>query len=360
MFYLPVCLPENWVECLAANAAPEIESLEQDAIGGWVTTRHLLDRNITEESVTFGEHGMFVLMSAARKIPSALLQANCRIEEAAEIAASPSGYITKIRKMEIRKAVSERLLPEMPPTLGGLAIIVNPESGHMFATGISYSNICAIRAAFLGTFPGVDVVEVTAATAALQRHHILARDLAPTTFVDGPPEMLFADNLGPEFLTWLWYIMSESGGMVGVEGCSIAISLDGPLTLVHDGDEGAFEVVVKHGKPTLSGEAVAAMRAGKRLSSAKLTLARGDEICSAMFDASEFIFRSLKLPRSDEFTMVEKACERINMLEDFFSRFLLVFDRFITQRAKPKLWKPVEKAITQWIADGCGTGKGQV
>ena len=50
MFYLQRRLPEDMVASFAEHALPPIDTLGKGAIGGWVTGRHLLDRNITEDS----------------------------------------------------------------------------------------------------------------------------------------------------------------------------------------------------------------------------------------------------------------------------------------------------------------------
>ena len=101
VFYVPGGLPHDAVERFAEQAAPPIENLGREGISGWVTSRHLLDRDITPESATLAGYLYLYLMQAERKIPPALLRAECRMEELVEMRARGVGYRMIARRLGV-------------------------------------------------------------------------------------------------------------------------------------------------------------------------------------------------------------------------------------------------------------------
>ena len=74
-------IDESAVSGFAANAVPPIDTLLADPIDGWVGPRHLLDREITEETVLFGNYLHLGTVKAERKVPASLLRAECKMQE---------------------------------------------------------------------------------------------------------------------------------------------------------------------------------------------------------------------------------------------------------------------------------------
>jgi len=87
MFYVPGGLPDDVIDRFAAAAAPPVLDMGREPIEGWVTSRHLMDGHITDESATVAGYLYLYLMQAERKIPPALLRAECRMRELAEMQA---------------------------------------------------------------------------------------------------------------------------------------------------------------------------------------------------------------------------------------------------------------------------------
>ncbi len=114
---------------------------------------------------------------------------------------------------------------------------------------------------------------------------------------------------------------------------------------------GAHETVLRKGEPMVSPEAKTCLLSGKKLRSAKLTIARGEEIWSFTLDADEFIFRGLKLPDTEAMDAVTKFQERMAFLDTFRDIFFLLFDRYIDERKTPGTWKGIQKDIQSWVAE---------
>ena len=91
MVALPRAFPKNWVEKFAEKRASSLDASDLESTSGWVTGRHLLDSNITEDSALYGGYVRLVWRTASRKVPAALLKAECRMEEIARAAAGRAG-----------------------------------------------------------------------------------------------------------------------------------------------------------------------------------------------------------------------------------------------------------------------------
>ena len=78
MLILTRPLPKDAVEKFAAQALPPVEYLKDDPLFGWVTGRHLMDRDIDEESARWGGILRLALVKAEKKIPNSLLKAEVR------------------------------------------------------------------------------------------------------------------------------------------------------------------------------------------------------------------------------------------------------------------------------------------
>ena len=348
MFYVPGGLPTDCVRRFAKHAAPPIQKLGREAINGWVSGRHLLDREIDEDNAFVGGYLRLTLMKAERKIPDALLRAECRIQELAELRAEGGASLKRERRVEIRKEIIERLMPNMPPMLTGIPMVYDGQSETLYAgaTGEKQTDVLvqAVKEA-VDKAP----VPVTAASAAMRRKKVNVRDLDPTSFSPELENELASDSLGQDFLTWLWFHSEAGGGLVDTDRGQFAVAIQGPLAFVLEG-EGAHETLLRKGSPLVSSEAKTALLSGKKLISARLIVARGDEQWEGIFDAERFAFRSLKVPKGQPLDPISRFQERMVLLETFREGFFAFFDRFLADRADAAKWKPVQKSIHQWVA----------
>ena len=87
MMELPRAIPKNFAEKFAAHRAGPLDAVGAGEQRGWVTGRHLLDSKITEDSAMHAGWVRLALRQAERKVPAALLKAECRMEELATMAA---------------------------------------------------------------------------------------------------------------------------------------------------------------------------------------------------------------------------------------------------------------------------------
>ena len=353
LFALSKSFGPDLVEAFARCAAPPIETLSSEPICGWVGSRHLLDREITEELCVTGGYLQATLLKAERKIPESLLRAHCRMEEDIELRARGSNALPRAVRAEIRERVQEQLLPGMPPTLSGMPVVVDFRNDLLLATAMSDKQVDFLSPFFRET-SNVMPVLLTAEIVALKRKGVNANDLAPTVFSpDTTLELAAEVDLGMDYLTWLWYFWEKNGGNLRLaDGRQAGIMLEGPLTFFREG-EGAHEALLRKGSPLNSREAGTALFCGKKLKRAKLVVAIGEEAMTATVDA-DFSFRGLKLPKCEQLDTMGKFQERMLHIESYWSVFFELFDRFLELRSNPTQWAGELDQMQQWAGHKAG------
>ena len=347
-FFVPGGLPERNVSAFAKHAIPPIDTLGSTPIQGWVTGRHLLDRNIQEDTAYVAGYLRLTLVKAERKIPEALLRAECRIEELAKLQADGRQYLKSSERSEIRKDVVERLLSKMPPTLIGIPIVYDPNSKTLYADATSEKRTEALALA-LNRTTGSKLMAINPAFMASRRHKIDIVNLDPVSFSPQLEDPLAGNNIGQDFLTWLWFHAETKEGLLTVGSDTCGVLIEGPLTLFLEGD-GAHVAVVRNGNPMLASETRSALLAGKKLHKANITLVRGSEQWSMGFDAREFVFRSFKVPQGEKLDGISRFQQRMLSLDRFMETFTAYFDEFIKIRASSDKWKVVQKDIHKWVS----------
>jgi hypothetical protein len=349
MFHLPRAFPPDADKRFAAEAAPPLSRLGPDGLRGWVGGRHPLDLPITEENVRFAGYLRLIFLQAARKIPPALFRAHVALDELAWMRAEDKPFVPRRERAEIRRAVQERLLPEMPPQLQAVKWVADETAGFAYADTASPSRLDLVRAHVLRA-TGVDAFVLTAETAARIRRRVDTRDWPRVSFSADVPAERASDHVGHDFLTWLWFFCEARGGaFTDAEHGTFALALEGPLTFTMEGD-GAHEAVLRRGSPLQSVEAKACLTSGKKLRRARLILGRPGETWTCGFDADGFAFRGLKLPVEDPppIDATSRFQDRMVRLAVFRDVFLRLYDRFVDERADRAQWGRTVEEMRAW------------
>lgn len=348
LFYLQQAYTPAVVGDFARRAAPPIDTLDRDPISGWVSGRHLFDREITDEKCVAGPYLHVQLMKAEKKIPPALLRAYQKQEEDIERKARDAEALSRKAKAEVKARVIAMLQPKMPPTLSSIPVVMDFRNDLLVAGALSDKQIDALGPAFretAGTLP----ILLTPETAAIRRKQVNAKDLQPVIFspdetLDPPAE----GTLGMDFLTWLWFAWEKEGGVYHLpDGREFGVMLEGPVTFFREG-QGAHEVALRKGVPLNSREAGTALYCGKKLKRVKVVMAQGDSVFSATMDA-DFAVRGLKLPKGEQVEDAGILEERMMMVEFFWSAWLTLFDRFLDLRTDPRQWPKTLANMRSWI-----------
>jgi len=341
------------IKDFAKSAAPSIRNLGRDAISGWVGPRHLLDTDLTEANCLLAGYVCATLMKAERKIPDALLRATCKIEEYTEMQRRGVAVLNRATRKEIKDRIVEELLPKMPPTLTGIPIVADAKLNRIYAQAMSESQQDAFVLGFRNTTKMMPVPH-TPDVLAMKLKRIDSRNLDPVCFSPKFEEVLASEGLGPDFLTWLWFFSETENGLISPKlsglPTSMGLLIEGPLLFYVEG-EGAHEISLRKGVPTLGAEAKTALESGKKLRRAKMTLAHGNDQWSVMLDGMDFAFRSLKVPPGVPSDPLTKFQERMGYLETFLDVFYALYGHFLTLRSSRKDWDKTVTAMRTWIAN---------
>jgi len=350
MFFAQRDFVEGDVEKFAAAALPPLNTLAEEEIHGWVAGRHMLDRNITDETAYLGGYLRLTLTQAKKTVPTSLLQAECAVEEMAAMEAEDKQYLNQQARSEIKKSVKERLLPDMPPQLKGIDFVFDERSHMVYCTATSEKQLDAFVLSLMQT-TGVIAQIADPENIAAKTEGIDVANWAPASFSGELEDRMVDGAAGREFLMWLWYGSEKRGGLANIpEVGEIAYMVEGPLTFVMEG-KGAHEITLRKGEPMLSPETKTALLSGKKLKKAKVQFVRGEEAWAFTFDADEFVFRSLKLPQTETFDRVGKFQERMVLLETFRQTFFHLYGEFVKERDNSKAWKETKANLCKWVAD---------
>lgn len=352
MLELPRSFPKDWLEKFAANRAGPLDTVGAGLQRGWVTGRHLLDAHITEETALHAGWVRLALRLAERKVPAALLRAECRMEELAMMAAEGKAYLKAKQRAEIRQAVAERLFPNMPPQLRAIPFVYKPGQTHLYVTALAESPLDVFNAALVSTL-GFSGSAATPEALGEKLANVDLRDLRGTSFSPEMENEAMEAAPGREFLTWLWFKAETQNGRLALNaGGELGVLLEGPLTFMHEGN-GAHVSVLKKGKPENSIEAKTCLLGGKKLKEAKITFAQNEQaVWSFGFEADQFLVRGLKLPQGEgQLDAISCFQERMIHLEQWREMFLDLFEAFLAVRVDAKKWKKTVADIQTWVKE---------
>lgn len=348
-FYLPAPLPPDHISWFARHAVPPIETMGTSEISGWVTGRHLLDRNITEDSALVSGYLRLTLMKAERVIPPALLKAECKMEELAEMQARGVPFLKRNERSAIKKEVTARLLPTMPPTLTGIDLACDLESQIVYATATTDKQLDALRLNFRHT-TGLDLIPFEPETVAAKALKTDIRDVAPSSFSPELDDDMAEPHIGRDFLTWLWYFSEACGGIATLDAGPFAVAIEGPLCFMFEG-AGAHETVLRNGQPLVSAEARTALMSGKKLKRAKVIFARDEATWKFTLDADSFTFRSTQLPQGEELDAASRFQDRMLALDTLREVMTGFFTRFLEERLNQTEWNGIREDIRKWVGN---------
>ena len=349
IFRLSEKLPENALELFEEKAAGAYQDTGSEECVGWVSGRHLLERRIDEETAICGGSYYLNLRITQRKVPPALLQAECKMKELDYMQENGTDFVPTKVKRDIKSNIEDLRLKQMPPQLAGIPMVYDRSSNLIYVGTASNKSIDTFLSFFYDTFKTEPI-------------HINFEDIMIRNFQETPeilPKVTFSDSMneddflpGRDFLTWLWYFSEEKGAQITLDTYGgFNLMIEGPLTLaLVDESQGAGETVVKKGMPQRSAEAKAALSVGKKLKKAKINLTRGENIWSCTFDADNFAFSGLALPDGEEMDIHSAFAERVNFLHIFNLAIEEYLKTFI-ETLKSDSYEEELKKIHQWSSE---------
>lgn len=329
--------PLDILALLQADAARKLDDVKGDLTIGWTSGRHMLERVIDDKTSKVGDWTNLHIRTAVRKVPPALLKAECAAEEWAYMNSTGSEYVPKKVKREIKQHVIENRLKSVPPTITGAQVVIGKDITFVLTTSRA---MCERVESLLGQYK----LSLTQAGA----DHVFRKlKIKPTDY----PGLLTGSEDDPcperDFLLWLLWRCETVESSVTVNGDVYSIMLDGPMTLTRS-TVGATTLALRGGSPTAGAEFKPAIGAGSRITKAKLIIAKDTQIWSAQFDAMNFTFSGMSMPENDEETRAGQFMARADDLTLFIEIVEELYKLFLSEACSDD-WKVTEKAVKAWI-----------
>lgn len=162
--------------------------------------------------------------------------------------------------------------------------------------------------------------------------------------------------LGREFLTWLWFRSDRSGGRIDLPGDKvIEVSFLDRMTLdLAEAD--TPQTVSLKGEQSELREGLAALREGKKIEEARISVRSGDNDFTMNIKATWFSFGSFKTPpvfksdASEEEDDEGAFLEKVSLIEEGMAAIDTLFEYFLRLRVSDQ-WELSElPALRRWIA----------
>ncbi|MBM4371661.1 MAG: hypothetical protein FJ098_08405 [Deltaproteobacteria bacterium] len=161
-------------------------------------------------------------------------------------------------------------------------------------------------------------------------------------------------HFGAEFLTWLLVRSSRGEGTVPTAGGPVEVWFMDKIRLASP--LASKEVDLFRGQtPAHSHEALEALRRGKVVEEAVLTVSRGDDrewkLC---FHGPRFALSSVRLPALLKEESDERVIERFWLLEQLHKIMEDLYTAFLEIHLDPQLWGRELSVIRAWLAEEPG------
>lgn len=366
----PKAIEQSMLDALSEHALRVGEvCVPEEVAYGWSGGRHILDGNFSFEHNVYGDALLFGLRIDTNKVPGELKKAYQLMEEEAQAAQNPSGFISKNQKREAKEITARKIEDDLRsgqfrrsklvPVLWDLP----SQTVYCSASASTEEKLLEI---FERTFD-LTLMPLSAGSLSLRTLEPKGRrrdyeDLKPTRFVIGPegenqsaeypwvakgPEP--KDFLGNEFLVWLWHEADRNGGIVPTtRGRDATILFDRSLDLDCVFGQTGKDSLRGQG-PTRMPEALDALRSGKVPRKAGIIVDANGQQYSFNFNAETFGIGSLKLPDVEEAETPRVVLEeRITMLRDFCQTIDGLFDSFLKTRGSSS-WESHTTQLRRWI-----------
>jgi hypothetical protein len=349
IYQLPRELPDPLLDGFLNRVAPPLDTVKDQPVYGWVTGRHLLDRQIDDNNSFFGGYLRLCLLQAERKIPNSLLRAEMKQEELIRMAVSGHDSVSRKERTEMKQEIVDRLLHTMPPQLKGMTFTHRPGDSLLFAETLAEKQV-DVFTSYLREALGFPPEVLTPETLALQVGRSDSREWPPCSYSPEVEPDRTSPLAGHDFMTWLWHMSERDPDNVpaGKEG-KVGVLIEGPLTLVMEGG-GAHEISLRKGNPTQSAEVKACLQAGKKLRKATITLVRGEVMWRMTLDGETLAIRSLKpvVPEGN-LDFVSRFQDRMQQVETVSRVLIGLFTSFVEERRDGDKWKSRVKAMQDWV-----------
>ena len=305
---------------------------------GWTCIEDVLDTEFAYARYGFGDYRLFTLRIDRRLVPSALMKIRCLEGERRFLSENKAKKLYKDQREAIRDSVRIELLKYAQPVPSFFEVCWAPG-----AETVLFSNLTPkIVQEFLDLFK--------------ESFGIILQPYQPWDPAVLEAQMINPAFLGREFLTWLWFKSEERNGMIHISDFGdIEMTFIRHLALVSGEGEYA-ESVVCQGQHADLKEGKEAVRQGKKIKEARISLGRDSAKWEFTFKADTFQFQSLKLPIPTDADIEQeedksgRTLERIYLIETAVKTMDDLFLQFLSLRLSEQ-WADEASRMEKWAGN---------
>jgi len=155
-------------------------------------------------------------------------------------------------------------------------------------------------------------------------------------------------QLGEEFLTWLMGKSVMQEGMFQTEAGPVELWFEDKITFVSP-FAGAEMNILKGEAPAEGSEALMALRKGKLIGDAKLSVTFQNRRWDFSFAAGRFALSAVKVPAVLSDTEEEAVVERFDLLATLEEVLGGMYEEFLTLRLDDGRWKRECRRFEEWV-----------
>ncbi len=162
--------------------------------------------------------------------------------------------------------------------------------------------------------------------------------------------------LGREFLTWLWFKSEQTGGSIEIDGGKVIEVVFHDRMTLDLTDVDTPQIVTIKGEFSELREGLAAIREGKKIEEARISIKNSDNEFSMIIKGSWFSFGSLRTPRTapieegGEEDTEAAFLEKMGLIEEGMGLIDSLFERFVKIRTSES-WNIEEiPKIRKWAS----------
>ena len=319
-------------EGLKANAFADSFTAAYHA--GPVNIDDLLDISWAVSGPEKGEYLTFALRIDTRSIPAPALKLEIAKREKAELAASGLKKLPRSRRKELKELVFDLLLQTAPAKPKTFDVVIDSLAGVLYSEAMppvvqsSFEELCAQLN-----------VKAVLETPSIRAARVLSSE-EPKEQPSKPKEV--DDSVSQDFLTWLWWHVSENGPVIG----GGKVDFTGSMTATNE--EGKVVSSDKSEEPVFT-ELKAAVASGKHITKATLLIAKDDLEWTVTLD-SWLNINGLQCPSevsNDDETPDAAFLERIFLIEEFDLLLDSIYKIFLDVRLSSR-WAEATNSIEKW------------